>query len=136
MANQIHPDASLIPLLLRVVSPSVVYRLFVNDIDIDADTVIGDFEEPAGNAAYDPAVVDLAAFSLNSVAAHKGTVKAAPVALAMDQQDDVTVYGYFVVDLDYSMLFAALKFDVPVSLDASGASIPIVPIFGDESRYV
>jgi hypothetical protein len=47
-----------------------------------------------------------------------------------------TIYGAYLTDTGATKLLAALKFDVPVTLDTTGQGILVVPQFGPRSRWL
>ncbi len=130
--NQIYPDVGLIPILRRIVTPSVVYHLFVNDVTPDRDSVLGDFTEMTASG-YAEIVVDEADFTLDGVTAHIGSLLAAPIAFENTSGGALDAYGYFATNAAGDELLACARFDsAPVNKE-DGESWLVTPIVGDFS---
>ena len=129
--NLIHPDATLVPNLLRLATPSLNYHIFVGDVACDRNTVLADF---GGGGNWGPVNVPVASFTLTGVAAHKGTIVAPPITLTDPVPSAGTAYGYYVTDETDAILIACARFDTPIPFLAGG-SLNLIPILGDSSAY-
>jgi hypothetical protein len=132
--NQIYPDQGLVELLTRLVTPSVHYHLFTNNIIPDLSTTLGALVEAAW-AGYAVVTVLPGAFTIGTVTAHVGTIIAAPISFFNTSGGDVTPYGYYVTDAGNTKLYAITLFSgAPITIP-DGGSQQVVPIFGDFSRF-
>lgn len=132
--KQIHPDASLIPLLERLVADDVKIHLFSNNVTPDKTTTLGSLTEMTGGTGYASVTVDATDFTLGGVTANRGTLQAAPISFTMTASGD-SIYGYYVTDTASADLLAVARFDdAPISLSA-GKTVFVTPIFGDSSLY-
>jgi len=130
--NQIYPDVGLIAILTRIVTPSLVYHLFTNNVVPDRDTELADLTEMAASG-YVEIVVDDSAFTLDGVAGHVGSLLAAPIAFENTSGGALDAYGYFVTNVAGDELLAVARFDsAPVNKD-DGQSWLVTPIVGDFS---
>lgn len=134
MAQQIHPDESLIPLMRRVVAGNVVYHLYTNDLTPDKDTVLADFDEVGSGPGYVPIEVDEADFVLEGVSGHAGLLIALPIEfMVVGAVGDV--YGFFATNVAGDELLACGRFDgAPLNLDV-GSRVTVWPMFGDTSKF-
>lgn len=130
--NQIYPDAGLIPILRRIVTPSVVYHLYTNNVTPDRDTVLGDLTEMTA-AGYVEITVDDSDFSLDGVAAHVGSLLAAPIAFENTSGGALDAYGYFATNAAGDELLAVARFDAAPVNKADGEAWLVTPIVGDFS---
>jgi len=133
--HQIHPDTSLVPMLKRIVAGGVNYHLFTNNITVDRDTVLGDFVEPVPGSAYSPITVDDADFALTGVATHRGSIIAPMIEFVPIGDYGESIYGYYATDSTDTDLLACANFDDAPIPWATGSSVPVLPIFGDTSRF-
>jgi len=134
--HQIHPDASLVFMLRKIVFGAVTYRLYSNDYSPDQTTVLGDLTEVANPGGYVPIVVAAADYTLGSVVTHRGSIIAAMIDFIKSNNVPQTVFGYFVTHNDDGTLLCAARFDdAPVVMDNIGDSVQVLPIFGDVSKF-
>lgn len=130
--NQIYPDAGLIILATRMVTPSWRYHLFTNNITPDRDTVLGGLTEMA-IAGYAAVTVPLASFTLSGVTGHVATLLAAPISFLNSSGGAANAYGYYVTDAANAVLFAVARFNPAPISKADGESWLVTPILGDLS---
>ena len=132
--NQIHPNASLVPLLQLQVASDVKIKLYTNDLTPGVGTVLGDFTEQGSGTGYAAITVAAADFSLTGVSGNIGTVQASPVTFTASG-GAWTVYGYYVTNTGNDKLLAAARFDgAPITVPDGGTRV-VVPIFSLQSRY-
>lgn len=133
--KQIYVDAGLLFWLSRMVDPSLVFHLYVNNVAPTKATVLGDFTE-ASWTNYASISVGAASFVLNSVSAgHIGTTIAAPISFAESGAGTDTAYGYYITEPTFGNLLAAGIFDGAPITKALGDLFMIVPIVGDFSQF-
>lgn len=132
--NQIYPDQGLIALLTRLVTPSVNYHVFTNNIVPDLNTTLGMLTEAAW-AGYALVNVLPGAFTIGSVTAHVGTIIAPPISFFNTSGGDVNAYGYYITDPGNTLLLGICLFSgAPITIPDLGSQ-QVVPIFGDFSRF-
>ena len=131
--TQIYPDAALITLLQRIVTPSVTVRLFVNNVTPDRSLTLGGLTE-AGWTGYAAQNVLAAAFTLTGVAGHVGGITAAAVSFSNTSGGSQSAYGYFVTDASGSFLLWAARFDGAPITQPDGGSWQVTPTIGDFSQ--
>lgn len=130
--NQIYPDEGLLPLLDRMLTASVQYHLFENNVTPDRDTVLGDLTE-VSTFGYAAQTVALAGWTLQSVAGHVGTFQAAPLAFT-PAGGAWSVYGYYVTSVAGGVLLAVGRFDgAPIAVP-DGVPILVNPIMAAFSK--
>jgi len=130
--NQIYPDVGLIPLLRRIVTPDLVYHLYVNNFTPDRDTELADLTEMSASG-YSEITVDDSDFTLEGVAAHVGSLLASPIAFVNASGGALDAYGYFVTNAAGTELLACARFDSAPVNKADGESWLVTPIVGDFS---
>lgn len=124
------PDDGLVMQLERILTASVKYHLFTNNIVPDTDTVIGDLTEAAwtGYAAVTQGVAD---FTVKGVASHQGYAIAPAIEFDNSSGGDVDAYGYYVTDTGVTKLLAIALFDsAPVTIPDGGTQA-VIPVWGD-----
>lgn len=133
--KQIHPDEGMSHLLLSLAAASLVFRLFTSDTAMSPSRVNSDFTEATGGTGYAPVTYDESDFSIASLASHIGTIIAADITFAVSSGSQ-TIYGYYVTNLDNSVVVACGRFsDAPRTLDASNP-IVIPAKLALQSRYI
>jgi hypothetical protein len=131
MADLIHPDESLVPLLMRVATGDLYYHLILAPYTPTKATTLAALLA----IAYGPGTqVQPADFTTSGVASNKGTIIAAPIAMPNASGGAWTAYGYFITDSGTTELYGVLEFDTPVAVP-NGSSMNITPILGDSSFY-
>ncbi len=132
--HQIYPDEGLIQLLQRLVTASVRYHLFVNNVTIDRGTVHGVMTEQGGGSGYVAVDVVAGAWTASGITSHIGSLVAPPISFT-PVGASWTLYGYFVTDSGLSDILWAANFDgAPITVP-DGTPLLITPIVGDFSRY-
>lgn len=132
--QQILPDAGLTEFLLRFTRDDLHYHLFSNNYTIVKGTTLGDLTELSGPSGYAVLTVVEADFTTAGVTGHIGSIQGAPISWTLGAYS-ITVYGYYITDTANAKLLGAANFDTPYNLASFGATIPVVPIFGDSSLY-
>ena len=119
---QVFPDVTLVPSLLRLVSPTLYYWPYDNDVTPGHATVLGDFTFGGLNAF----IVPVGNFTLTGVTSHVGKITAADGTFTNTSGSSQTVYGYFVTDADSGgapsgNLVMAARFDgAPITVPDGG----------------
>lgn len=131
----IHPDATLIPLLNRILAGDLTYHLCQNDVTPSYSTVLADFQEKDPAGGYAPVTVTAASFIFEGVSSHHATKMATPISWIPGANTGHQVFAYYVTDPATGFLLAAARLDgAPVAYDL-GASIIVTPVLGDQSQY-
>jgi len=133
MAHIIYPDAGLNRLILHGLEPTVQYRLFVNDVTPDRDSVAGDFTQAAWSG-YAPINIDVADWTAVTPTIHKGKVTHDDINFANSSGSDENAYGYYVVTLA-GLLLAAMRFDGAPLIVPAGDILAVRPVHGDRSGF-
>jgi hypothetical protein len=131
--NLLFPDSGLVEQLKRVLTGSVHYHLYTNNLTPTLATVLGDFTEAAWTS-YAVATRTWTDFATNGVAAHNGYALATPIAFLNTSGATVNPYGYYVTDTGDAILLACARFDGPPSPIVNGGSLLVVPTWGDFSQ--
>lgn len=132
--HQIHPDVSLTEMLLRMAAGDLHYHLFEDNITPDRETEIADLNEPGFGLGYVVEIVTAADFTLTGVAAHHGSIAAAPLGF-LNQTGQADVYGYYVTDTTDAVLLAVGRFDAAPHVWVTGVPLMVWPVFGDSSQF-
>jgi hypothetical protein len=129
----IFPDNGLVFQLEQILTATVKYRLFTNNITPSLSDVVSTYTEAAwtGYAAVSQTWTN---FTLNGVSGHNGFAIAAPITFSNSSGATVTPYGYFVTDSTGTILLAAARFDNPPVSILNGGSALVVPSWGDLSQ--
>jgi hypothetical protein len=132
--NQIYPDDALKTLLKIVTGADVHYHLYVNDLVVDDATLLSDFVEQAGDGY---AVVTVAAADWLAPTVTAGVaVRTAPAISFTPTTGAWTLYGYYVTDDTDAFLLWGGRFDGAPVTQAIADPLVMVPIVGDQSRFV
>lgn len=119
--------------LERILTSSVKYKLFSNNLTPDRDTVLGDITPATwtGSTGINQSWSD---YTTNGVSSHNGYAIAPPIDWTNGSGGDVDVYGYYVTDTGATKLLAVARFDgAPVTI-VDGGSLSVVPVWGDFSQ--
>jgi len=129
----IFPDDGLVEQLNRILTATVKYRLFTNNVTPALGDVVATYTEAAwtGYAAVSQTFSD---FTINGVSGHNGFAIAPPISFSNSSGSPVNAYGYFVTNSGGTILLAVARFDsAPVTI-ANGGSTSVVPVWGDYSQ--
>lgn len=132
--HQIYPDVALTPILARIVTPSVRFHLFDNDITPGLGTVLSDFHEMGSGEGYASVLVLAADFSLSGVTAHIASMLAAPISFLKTSGTPADAYGYFATDDAGTVLLWAARFDSAPLTRSPGGSWIVTPTVQDFSN--
>jgi len=134
--HQIHPNSSLVPILKRIVAGDFNFHLFRNDIGVDENTVLEDFEEVLDTTGYAPIAVMGDDWIFEGVNEERGYLLAPPIEYTQVGAIGDVAYGYYVTNTENEILLWCARFDgAPVPFDI-GDTITVWPILGDKSRFV
>jgi hypothetical protein len=126
------PDDGLIYQLKSILSSTVNYHLFTNNVVPTLSTVLSGLTEAAWSG-YAPIGQNWSDFTMNGVAGHNGYGIAPPITFSNSSGSPVTAYGYYVTDTTNTILLAIALFDsAPITI-AAGGTWNVVPIWGDFS---
>lgn len=132
--NQLHPDASLLPLLNNMLGAGVNLHLFTNLVGTGLNAVLTDFVEETGSG-YAVQSAPASAFTLQSVAGHIGQITAGDVAFTPGTATTFTDYGYFLTDLSNATLLGFGLFDSGPVITAYPATLTVTPKLSLQSKY-
>lgn len=133
--HQIHPDASLVGLMKRMVAAGVKVKLFVNNHNPSETTVLGDLTEYSMGGGYAAVSLDDSDFTASGVAFHIGTIAAPDAVFSVGGGTD-SIYGYFITNSSGSALLAVARFsDAPRTL-AVGSPVSVAPKLAMSSRFL
>lgn len=133
--NVIHPDASLVRILERIVAADVRYRLFDNDVTPGQATVLADLNEWSHADGYGSSILVAAAdFTLSGVSGHQGALTAPDVSWTFTG-GPWNCYGYFVTDATGAYLLAVARFDSAPLVVNAGTVVTVTPKFANASKY-
>lgn len=119
---QIFPDSTLVPSLLRLVTPNLYYWPFQAPTSLSLSTVLADFTVSSVTGFTTP----VANFTLTGVSAHVGKITAPDQAFVNTGGIPLSVYGYFVTDATTgsapsgNLVICALFDGAPVTIVAGG----------------
>lgn len=133
--NQIYPDDGLLAMLLDVVTAGGLdFHLFTNNYTPVRGSLIGNFTEAAW-AGYAVVNVLPAAFLIQSVSGHVGTIIAPPISFANTSGGVVNAYGYYATRHSDGKLRFAARFDGAPAVILDGGSQQVTPILSDFSEF-
>lgn len=133
--NQVHPDATLLSLLTRLLTVSVKYRLFTSpSSNPGLGATLSTFTEEAGSG-YSPVTVAISDWSIQSVIGHQGIFVAPDIAFTPGSATTFTDYGYYVTDASASLLLAYGFFDGGPIVTVNPNSLTLTPKWGNNSKY-
>lgn len=135
MATQIYPDQGLGEWLKKMTQfHSLSYRLFVNNVTPDKNTILADLTEES-TGSYSRVDVAPGDWTSYTVTAHVGTAFAPPISFT-PSGTTWTTYGYYVVDASTgTLLLAVCRFDSAPLSTPSGTGILITPKISDFSKF-
>lgn len=131
-------DNGLIGILQRFLSGDLNFHLFTAPTTpVDETLLLAAITEVAA-AGYALVAVPAANFTLVGLAAHNGSVMAAPISFGTNTSGSpVSCYGYYVTDTANTKLFAVANFDSAPIVVPNGIAFPVVtPAFGDFSQFI
>jgi len=129
--NEVYMKSGMVRTLQKVVTGSVIYKVFFNDVTPTIDSVIGDFTvDPAFTTTVAPA-----AFTLTGVSGDAGFITASPIAVVQVDVGTLSAYGYIVTDAVSGDIIKAARFDDAPEARDNGESWFITPTFGFRSQF-
>jgi hypothetical protein len=131
--DQIYPDATLLAMLQDIVTTGGIdYHLFTNNVTPDLTFTLTSFVEAAWGG-YAIQNVLPAAFTIQSVSGHVGTLIAAPVTFVNTSGSTQNAYGYFITRHSDGMFRGCARFDGAPAVILNGGSQQVIPILSDLS---
>jgi len=127
------PDASLIPMMLRVIGmgeSEVKYRLFTNNHTVTQSTLLSNLTEAAWSGYAAVSVVP-ADFTIQSQAGHLGTIIAPPIQFGNSSGVSQGVWGFFVTNVAGDILLWAGNYDTVAVFVPSGGGLDTIPTLQD-----
>lgn len=130
--NQIYPDASLVPLLQRILSGDLrIYITGAAGQPFGTGTTLASLDISEDFAAN----VAASAFVATGVTAHRGYALAAPIAITNNVAGGGwTAYGYAVTNAAGTVLLWGATFDATVVVPYLG-TVTVTPLLGGFSNF-
>lgn len=131
--NLLFPDEGLVMQLNRILTASVKYHLYTNNLTPTLATVLADLTEAAWTS-YAAITQTWTDYTINGVAAHSGYALAPPIVFTNGSGSTVNPYGYYVTDTGVTKLLAIARFDGAPSPIVAAGTLSVIPTWGDFSQ--